>query len=265
MSSQNTGINTTSPKAALEVTASNVVAPLSTDGLLMPRINTFPAINPAADQNGMLVFLTTVDGSNSPGIYYWDHSNTLWVGFKPAPTITHYVGELFGGGIVYYVYDNGDHGLIASLDDLDGGAGIAWSGETNIEIGLNAKHFDGATNTAAIIAQDATPNKAATLCDAYAGGGFTDWYLPSLDEFLILRQHTLLLDKVLNYDGNPATNGLVVDHSLYNGSISDDSYWTSTEYDHYRASVGILMGTHSIWRVDKSGDGIQRVRAIRSF
>jgi len=260
MFSQQTGINTTTPKATLDVTASNVVAPLSTDGLLMPRINTFPAINPTADQNGMLVFLTTVDGSNSPGIYYWDHSNTLWVGFKPAPSITHYVGELFEGGIIFYVYDNGDHGLIASLDDLDGGAGVGWSGTTNVEV--NARHVDGALNTAAIIAQDATPNKAATLCDAYAGGGFTDWYLPSRSEFYILAEQTLLLDRVLNYDANAATNGLVIAPSYF----GDNSYWTSTEYLSGSANVISLHGNRFEWRVAKSGaDGIQRVRAIRSF
>ena len=33
-------------------------------------------------------------------------------------TPKHYVGELFGGGIVFFVWANGNHGLIASLDDL---------------------------------------------------------------------------------------------------------------------------------------------------
>ncbi len=30
---------------------------------------------------------------------------------------THYIGESYGGGIVFYVYDNGQHGLIASTAD----------------------------------------------------------------------------------------------------------------------------------------------------
>lgn len=39
----------------------------------------------------------------------------------------HYVGELYGGGIVYFVYDKGQHGLIASLYDLNGGEEVIWS------------------------------------------------------------------------------------------------------------------------------------------
>ena len=33
----------------------------------------------------------------------------------------HYVGELYGGGIVFEVYDNGQHGSIVSLEHLNGG------------------------------------------------------------------------------------------------------------------------------------------------
>ena len=40
--------------------------------------------------------------------------NASWVA---SPTPAHYVGEVYGGGIVFYVYDNGQHGLIAADSD----------------------------------------------------------------------------------------------------------------------------------------------------
>ncbi len=74
------GIGNTSPKSQLDISASNPAAPTNQDGLLIPRIDTFPAIAPTANQNGMTVFLTTAVGANQPGFYYWDHLSTSWKG-----------------------------------------------------------------------------------------------------------------------------------------------------------------------------------------
>ncbi|WGK64071.1 hypothetical protein [Croceiramulus getboli] len=74
------GIATTDPKSTLDIRSSNSASPLATDGILIPRIDAFPAIDPLADQNGMLVFLTTTSGANPPGFYYWDHPTTQWIG-----------------------------------------------------------------------------------------------------------------------------------------------------------------------------------------
>jgi len=73
------GINTTTPHAQLEIKSSNEATPLNTDGLLIPKVDTFPATNPTVDQQGMLVYLTTASGSNSPGFYYWNNPTTSWL------------------------------------------------------------------------------------------------------------------------------------------------------------------------------------------
>lgn len=73
------GINTTTPNAQLEIKSSNEAAPLNTDGLIIPKVDTFPATNPTVDQQGMLVYLTTAFGSNSPGFYYWNNPTTSWL------------------------------------------------------------------------------------------------------------------------------------------------------------------------------------------
>ncbi len=76
------GIGTTNPNASLDIISSNQAAPSSTDGILIPRVDAFPSINPAAAQNGMLVYLTTTSGSNFPGFYYWSQPLVTWIGLQ---------------------------------------------------------------------------------------------------------------------------------------------------------------------------------------
>ena len=68
------GINTTNPNAQLDIRASNQTTPGNNDGLLIPKVDAFPVINPTAAQNGMLVFLTTENK-----FYFWDNNTTSWV------------------------------------------------------------------------------------------------------------------------------------------------------------------------------------------
>ncbi len=76
------GINTTTPSAQLDIRASNAANPNNNDGILIPRVSAFPAANPTAAQQGMMVYLTTTVGSNTPGFYYWDDATTTWVGIS---------------------------------------------------------------------------------------------------------------------------------------------------------------------------------------
>jgi len=66
------GINTITPKASLDIQASNPTSPSNTEGILIPKVDAFPSTNPTAAQHGMMLFLTTTSGSYAPGFYYWD-------------------------------------------------------------------------------------------------------------------------------------------------------------------------------------------------
>ncbi len=170
----------------------------------------------------------------------------------------HYIGELYGGGIIFWLDNTGEHGLIASLDDLDGGSGAAWSATNDILIGASAQSFyDGASNTAAIVAQDNTAGYAATLCNSYTGGGFTDWYLPAQQELRYLESSSLIINQVLANDGNAATNGLNLSNSSPYGY-----YWSSTEYSRYYTWT-LRLRYSDMYRFDKSST--YRVRAVRAF
>jgi hypothetical protein len=76
------GVGTISPKAQLDIASSNQATPANTDGILIPKVDAFPATNPTAAQQGMLVYLTTTSGSNAPGFYYWNNPSTSWIGIQ---------------------------------------------------------------------------------------------------------------------------------------------------------------------------------------
>ncbi|MBE9510953.1 MAG: DUF1566 domain-containing protein [Bacteroidetes bacterium] len=161
-------------------------------------------------------------------------------------TRTHYIGEQFGGGIVFYVYDNGQHGLIAPTADQD--PGIEWYNGikryTNTSgDGLGA----GAMNTSLIIALQTTDNQvgnfAAKVCADYSvtvdGVTYGDWYLPSKHELdLLFNQKTIV------------------------GGFANDYYWSSTEFSSHSAwSQNFSIGFQ--YNLDKSLP--YGVRAIRAF
>jgi hypothetical protein len=97
----------------------------------------------------------------------------------------HYVGEPFGGGIVFYVYDDGKHGLIGATEDQD--QEVKWEAfEFQVLNAVRDGINSGALNTERIIAARGSRFYAAQLCANYMGGGFGDWYLPSKYELNLL-------------------------------------------------------------------------------
>lgn len=74
------GINTTEPKAQLDIAIENPSAPSSIDGILIPRISNFPTSSPSPEQNGMLVFLDAAKNGFPSGFYYWSAANNNWEG-----------------------------------------------------------------------------------------------------------------------------------------------------------------------------------------
>ncbi|MCX6171991.1 MAG: DUF1566 domain-containing protein [Flavobacterium sp.] len=169
---------------------------------------------------------------------------------------THYIGELYGGGIVVSVWKTADveHGLIASLTNLS--LGIQWTTPAfqYIEIGSTAQSpRDGFANTNAIVAQ-AGPGTdyAAGLCKAYNAGGYTDWYLPAINE---LKQC---------YNSNQIVNEVLGDINGFEFSVWDTSvYWSSTENDNNAWVIGFGSGGSTVINGKKSSGFA--VRAVRRF
>jgi hypothetical protein len=212
------GVGTTTPdtSSALDITS-------TTKGLLIPRMTALQrdAISPAA--TGLMIYQT----GSTPGFYYYNGSswakvnytdalvsanadvaaNTAKVGYTEelvsantdvaantakVGVTTHAIGDSFGGGIVFFVYDGGQHGLIAATADQS--AGIRWYGGSYTNTRARADGIGaGLKNTAIIIANQGPVDGnafAATVCNEYSvtvdGVTYGDWYLPSKHELYLL-------------------------------------------------------------------------------
>lgn len=111
------GIGNTDPKATLDITVADPNNPLTTDGILVPRVNTLTFTGLTADQNGMLVYLTT-DVTISTvlypkGFYYWDQSTTSWTAINNGNKNT-----------LDQAYDEGGAGAGRVIDAIDGAVRI---------------------------------------------------------------------------------------------------------------------------------------------
>ena len=155
--------------------------------------------------------------SDSNGKTSWVDKNYLF----NKPNNYRYIGELYGGGIIVAMWkypSNVFNYLIMSLEDPSVGGAILIprfsediSGSTLYNYFGSISEHNGDSNTNSIISQSYF--SAAKLCDTYVGGGFTDWYLPSVTE--------------LNHGFNA---GQIVDSVLGTNGLTG-SYWTSTEID----------------------------------
>lgn len=196
-----------------------------------------------------LINKPTVNGSETR-IAAGDNISLSGSGTEDDPYVvgetSHYVGESYGGGIVFYVYDNGRHGLIAAPSDTD--HSIEWyngirryTNTTGDGIG------SGEMNTTLIIALQTNDNPmsdfAAKACADYSvvadGIMYGDWYLPSRYELALLFFNREVI-----------------------GNFSEAYYWSSTEFSSLTA-----------WGQDFS-NGVQHnlnksmpyaIRAIRAF
>ncbi len=120
------GINTTNPNAQLEIKSTDQANPANTDGILIPKVDAFPAINPTIDQDGMMVYLTTDVGANLKGFYYWDNTNSVWksvsgdkgwslTGNSGTDAATNFIGTTDNVNLVFKK-NNKKSGLISNLN-----------------------------------------------------------------------------------------------------------------------------------------------------
>jgi hypothetical protein len=168
---------------------------------------------------------------------------------------THYIGEEFGGGVVFYVWKDAEgqeHGLI--VDKVDLSAGQAWSNITDIEIGPSAQSlWDGLSNSNAIVSQPGHTGSAAALCLNSTNSGQTDWYLPSVQELNMLWS---------NYFAVVRTFSQIAGATL----LQRARYWSSTEddYDYYFSAWTFSFDDGNANGGFFKGDGLY-VRAVRAF
>lgn len=167
-----------------------------------------------------------------------------------------------GGGVVFYDAGStqswGRYLEVAPANwsgNPDGNATPTWCNNTNqLIVGANGTAIGtGSSNTAAIVA--ACTSGAAVNAAAYQGAGFSDWFLPSIDEHRALcRWVKGLAPSTVECRGS----------SVWNDLGWTSHYWTSTQTSASSAWETWMPGWNDYRDVGKDTNYVS-VRPIRAF
>lgn len=159
---------------------------------------------------------------------------------------THSIGEVYGGGIVFYVWDGGVHGLIAPFNTISRQSTNPLPPIVESQIAINGSLsgvtanglLAGKNNTLLIVANQGSGYYAASYCYNYTNPTsktfnstnytfpiYSDWYLPSIYELNLFRAFVV---------NNHASRGVYINYGnnliYYNGTNGNDNNYAWGKY-----------------------------------
>ena len=169
---------------------------------------------------------------------------------------TYSVGDFAQGGIVFWVDETGQHGLVAAKKDQS--TGVRWYAGTYGNTQAKGDGlFSGEANTSIIIAAqvaigDDGSTYAARICNELqvteGGKTYGDWYLPSKEELNLMYQNKATINATAGVNGG--------------SGFARAYYWSSTEYN-----LGLAwaqsFGYGNLFDFNKGGTSY--VRCVRAF
>ncbi len=174
-----------------------------------------------------------------------------------------------GGGLVFYI--DSTSGLRFEMAPKTWGAnettGIQWCSDWTNSVTTGTAVGDGSANTTAMLTNAgafvACTSSAPNAVRAYAGGGFTDWFLPSQDE----------LNAMCNYSrtwvGSPLAPPTGACTGVQNGAFSTGAYGFSTNFysssSQYIADRAWSQNFSNGFQGHGAKSDLDRVRPVRSF
>ncbi len=230
----------------------------STDkGMLVPRValtGTTDVTTIGSPATSLLVYNTATAGDVTPGFYYWN--GTAWTPMVGSSPTTYSIGDFALGGIVFWVDETGQHGLVCAKEDQN--TGVRWyAGTTGYTQAKGDGPYAGEANTSIIIAAqvaigDDGSTYAARICNELqiteGGKTYGDWYLPSKQELNLMYQNKATIDSTATSNGG--------------SGFASAYYWSSSEYSNYFAWVQYFL--HG-YQLNTNKYNTLRVRAVRAF
>jgi hypothetical protein len=181
-----------------------------------------------------------------------DAANKAYVDMQSGG-FTHYVGEFFGGGVVFYVYRDAsgiEHGRVLALTDVS--SGRTWSANTAAL--ANTYAWDGVANCTLMTTQ--AEDNAGKDCLDWTDGTYDDWYLPSYFEIEQLWNNFIVVADALSSPQGVASGAIAFP--------TTGSYWTSSETAANQAAVLTMVRGPVNTAVPKNANTV-RVRAVRAY
>ena len=222
-------------------------------------------------------YTTTISGLSAVTTYHAKAYATNTAGTTYGPTISFTtpvapiaVGDVYGGGRVFYIFQSGDlgyvagqtHGLIAAT--VNQSSGIRWNNGSNITTGATGTAIGtGLSNTNTIITIQGAGSYAAKICADYTVTvgqvTYDDWYLPSKDE-LNKMYANIGIGIPARASSDPMYNigGFTINHPT--------AYFSSSETGAGNAWYTFFEnGTHYPGGYNSEKTTLSNVRAIRTF
>ena len=169
----------------------------------------------------------------------------VWCGREDMYEYKYVIGSTGpSGGIVFYVNDEGSHGLEAAPASTEW-TNKQWSSIGTLVTGTGTEIGTGRTNTSILVTwlnANLETDCAALLCDALVYGNYDDWFLPSKDE--LCEMYIQLKSK-------------------NRGGFSDGYYWSSSE-DTLNSAWGQDFSSGSRYTDTKDYTSTS-IRAVRAF
>ena len=165
--------------------------------------------------------------------------------YPPSPPPCTQIGCSYQGGIIFYLDSTGQHGLIAAKSDQSTGA--IWGYYGSYIIGADGTAIGaGQQNTIDIEDGCTIVGTAADICANLILEGYSDWFLPSIDELSIMYYNI----------GQGSSENI--------GDFSISHYWSSTEVSDMDAYVfRFEYGNANATNYGKNAP--MNVRAVRAF
>jgi hypothetical protein len=218
----------------------------TTKGFLPPRLNETQRNNMTGLVVGMVVYC--IDCTAGAGPYSYNGASWTPMFVPPSAPVTpaFTVGQSKFGGVIFYVDESGQHGLVAALSDQS--ASTTWFNGNYINtLALRNGIYSGFNNTERINTSQGAGVYAASIASQANNGGFGDWYLPSKDELTKMYQQIAVI---------PSLN-------------TTAAYWSSTEELAPNIETTSLNAYQILFNTGttslSSKDTNAKVRAIRRF